>query len=189
MDRHGKFWQAVETVSRPIRLIASTDCSSWRFPLTSARKSHDSVAKINQLTKQIKAVPPLRTVWVGDRVAADAKGPFHVFIGGSPQRKGISCRASELIDIVRMSLRLTSLAKIPAKPTVVWRWLIGLCIKIIRSRRESSRTGFGIITLVRVSSARQAISVSWVVDHRTRSLLDWLAAKLVGDQVATQAAA
>ncbi|HIK92890.1 MAG TPA: DUF1549 domain-containing protein, partial [Planctomycetes bacterium] len=37
---------------------------------------------------QIAMVPALPSVWMGRRVADDAKGPFHVFVGGSPQRKG-----------------------------------------------------------------------------------------------------
>ncbi len=44
--------------------------------------------QIAAVTREINAVPPLPTVWVGNRVAADAQGPFHVFIGGNPQRKG-----------------------------------------------------------------------------------------------------
>ncbi len=37
---------------------------------------------------EIAAVPELPKVWIGNRVAKDAEGPFHLFIGGSPQRKG-----------------------------------------------------------------------------------------------------
>lgn len=42
--------------------------------------------EIGKLNRSINAVPPLMNAWVGNR--ADAPGPFHVFIGGSPQRKG-----------------------------------------------------------------------------------------------------
>jgi cytochrome c553 len=38
--------------------------------------------------RAIAKVPGLPSVWIGSRVAADAKGPFHVFLGGSPQMKG-----------------------------------------------------------------------------------------------------
>ena len=38
--------------------------------------------------REIGAVPALPSVWVGTRNEADAKGPFHVFVGGSPQKKG-----------------------------------------------------------------------------------------------------
>jgi len=38
--------------------------------------------------KAINNVPSLPTAWIGKRVAKDAQGPFHIFIGGSPQRPG-----------------------------------------------------------------------------------------------------
>ncbi len=38
--------------------------------------------------QQIIEVPALPSVWVGKRVAQDAQGPFHIFLGGSPQKKG-----------------------------------------------------------------------------------------------------
>ena len=44
--------------------------------------------QIREVQREIDAIPPLPSVWVGTRVAADAQGPFHVFLGGSPKRKG-----------------------------------------------------------------------------------------------------
>ena len=40
------------------------------------------------VNREIAQVPALPSVWIGRRVDADAKGPFHVFLGGSPQKKG-----------------------------------------------------------------------------------------------------
>ena len=40
------------------------------------------------VNRKIAQVPALPSVWIGRRVDADAKGPFHVFLGGSPQKKG-----------------------------------------------------------------------------------------------------
>ncbi|MCB9922152.1 MAG: DUF1553 domain-containing protein [Planctomycetaceae bacterium] len=40
------------------------------------------------VNREIDQVPALPSVWIGRRVDADAKGPFHVFLGGSPQKKG-----------------------------------------------------------------------------------------------------
>jgi len=94
------------------RIEVSDDGQNWievangrdRMPVNSAHRdkrlreleiTQAERARSNQLNWQIaavertrKAVPPLRTVWVGERSADDAKGPFHVFLGGSPQRKG-----------------------------------------------------------------------------------------------------
>ena len=44
--------------------------------------------ELNQLKRQIAEVPGLPSVWIGNRNTNDAKGPFHVFLGGSPQKKG-----------------------------------------------------------------------------------------------------
>lgn len=41
-----------------------------------------------EVNRQIAQVPSLPYVWIGKRVAADAKGPFHVFLGGNPLKKG-----------------------------------------------------------------------------------------------------
>ncbi|MEM9016206.1 MAG: DUF1553 domain-containing protein [Verrucomicrobiota bacterium] len=38
--------------------------------------------------EELSGLPVLPRVWVGNRNAEDAKGPFHLFIGGSPKRKG-----------------------------------------------------------------------------------------------------
>lgn len=40
------------------------------------------------VNREIAQVPALPSVWIGRRVDTDAKGPFHVFLGGSPQKKG-----------------------------------------------------------------------------------------------------
>lgn len=49
-------------------------------------------AQINRdlaaVSAEIRRIPPLPTLWMGRRVAEDAKGPFPVFIGGNPQRPG-----------------------------------------------------------------------------------------------------
>lgn len=46
--------------------------------------------ELAQVNRELAAVPKLPEVWVGNRNAEDAKGPFHLFIGGSPKRKGDS---------------------------------------------------------------------------------------------------
>lgn len=53
--------------------------------------------------KEISKLPPLRTAWLGKRSEEDAKGPFHILIGGSPQRLGpevVPASLSTLSDVV-----------------------------------------------------------------------------------------
>ena len=45
----------------------------------------DELAAVNQ---EITSIPALPSVWIGHRDAEGASGPFHIFLGGDPQRKG-----------------------------------------------------------------------------------------------------
>lgn len=44
----------------------------------------------------IAALPSLPSVWIGTRNENDAKGPFHVFLGGSPQKPGAQVTPASL---------------------------------------------------------------------------------------------
>lgn len=46
------------------------------------------VNALTAVSQEIADVPALPSVWIGRRVSEDAQGPFHVFVGGSPQNKG-----------------------------------------------------------------------------------------------------
>jgi mono/diheme cytochrome c family protein len=94
------------------RIEVSTDGTHWtrvadshdRRPVNQAHRDHrlralemtdqerQQIAELDQqiaaVNRQLAAVPPLMTVAVGHRSADDAKGPFHVFLGGDPQRLG-----------------------------------------------------------------------------------------------------
>lgn len=45
-------------------------------------------ADLAAVDRDIAAIPALPKVWMGNPNEADAKGPFHLFIGGSPQKPG-----------------------------------------------------------------------------------------------------
>lgn len=45
-------------------------------------------AELRSTKAAIAAVPSLPSVWIGSRRADEAKGPFHVFLGGNPQKPG-----------------------------------------------------------------------------------------------------
>ena len=51
-------------------------------------------SEIAKLDAEIAKVPPLPLFWVGNHEAAP--GPFHVFLGGSPQRKGEEVKPASL---------------------------------------------------------------------------------------------
>ena len=66
---------------RLLELETSSDEQAEQARLVQALKS---------VNEEISRVPTLPSVWIGKRVPQDAKGPFHVFVGGSPQNKGES---------------------------------------------------------------------------------------------------
>lgn len=187
------------------RIESSLDGESWqvlasgrdRKPTNQAHRQHrlyeseisaderKEIARlhqeINQLTRQIKAVPRLRTVWVGDRVAADAKGPFHVFIGGSPQRKGATVVPASLSTLARVTpaYKLAEDSSEADRRLALADWMVHqdnpLTPRVLANRIWHYHFGTGI-----VSTPSDFGFMGGRPSHA--ALLDWLAAKLVGDQ-------
>ncbi len=82
--------QPINQAARDRRLLASETTASETNELKSLRK------QLAALKQKIAAVKPLPKAWIGTRVASDAAGPFHTFIGGSPQRLGDPVRLTSL---------------------------------------------------------------------------------------------
>lgn len=94
------------------RIEVSLDGDSWetvatshdREPVNDAFRDHrfrqleitsderDQVKQLRsqlaKLNREIRSIPRMKTAFIGRRSQEDAKGPFHIFQGGSPQRKG-----------------------------------------------------------------------------------------------------
>ena len=107
IPQHGKF-----AFVGDYRIEVSLDGEKWRAvasgadrkPASNAHRDHrlalletssEESARLTGLAREIrrldgemKKIPPLPVAWMGTRNAQDAKGPFHVFVGGNPQRKG-----------------------------------------------------------------------------------------------------
>jgi mono/diheme cytochrome c family protein len=134
--------------------------------------------EINGLTRQINAVAPLRTMWVGDRVAADAKGPFHVFIGGSPQRKGIGVVPASVSTLsnVTPAYKLGEDSSEADRRVALADWIVHednpLTPRVLANRLWHYHFGTGI-----VSTPSDFGFMGGRPSHA--ALLDWLAAKLV----------
>jgi hypothetical protein len=79
---HGRDRKPANETHRDVRYRIAGLTPEDKTELASMQKE---LARVN---REIAAVPTLPSVWVGNRVAKDAEGPFHLFIGGSPQRKG-----------------------------------------------------------------------------------------------------
>ncbi len=94
------------------RIEVSTDGKAWqevasgrnRKPVNNGHRRHRFLTQeitpderkqqaklrreLNKVKTEIAKHPAPAPVWIGSRSANDAKGPFHVFVGGNPQRKG-----------------------------------------------------------------------------------------------------
>ncbi len=64
------------------RLLKLESTESERTELARFRR------QLADIRRAIAAVPELPTAWIGRRIAEDAHGPFHVFLGGDPQHRG-----------------------------------------------------------------------------------------------------
>ncbi|QXD25848.1 DUF1553 domain-containing protein [Opitutia bacterium ISCC 51] len=53
-------------------------------------------SEISRLNREIKNVPALPKAWMGTRNKKDSAGPFHVFIGGSPQKQGVTVQPASI---------------------------------------------------------------------------------------------
>jgi len=87
----GKVWR--EIASGRDRKPVNTEHRDFR--LRTGEKTKEDIAglaaiqrDLTRVQQRIAALPKLTSVWLGNSSPADAKGPFHLFVGGSPQRKG-----------------------------------------------------------------------------------------------------
>ena len=91
VSEDGRNWTEVAN-SHDRRPVSEKHRAKRLWDLEVAAEERALLAEIDQqlaaLDGQIAAVPPLPTAWIGSRVAEDAAGPFHVFLGGSPQQLG-----------------------------------------------------------------------------------------------------
>ena len=83
---HGRDRKPTERASNPTHL---------EYRLAKAETTEDEKSRLAELNRErreldqhITSIPALPSIWVGTRNPNDAKGPFHVFLGGSPQKRG-----------------------------------------------------------------------------------------------------
>ncbi|MCH2117186.1 MAG: DUF1553 domain-containing protein [Pirellulales bacterium] len=119
--------------------------------------------ELGVVDREIAELPELPLVWIGRRVAADAEGPFHVFLGGNPQRKGAQVLPASLAvfgngDEKSASrgpagkgapYRLSSDADEGERRTALANWLVGsaspLTLRVLANRLWHYHFGTGIV--------------------------------------------
>lgn len=88
----GQQWQVVASSGdrRPIPRAAFLNHRLLQLETTAEDRARGQLLaqQLTAVNREISQVPDLPSVWIGRRVKADAAGPFHVFVGGNPQKKG-----------------------------------------------------------------------------------------------------
>ncbi len=109
---------------------------------------HQELAAVK---REIAQVPDLPSVWIGTRVASDAEGPFHVFLGGSPQKKGeevVPASLSVLTDTAP-SYQLAGESNEEARRLELAKWLTHpdnpLTARVLANRIWHYHFGTGIV--------------------------------------------
>lgn len=89
-DRKPVGMESGTTAHRDHRLLQLEMTTEERGEL--ARLSRELAA----VKRSIAAVPTLPSVWIGTRNEQDGAGPFHIFVGGSPQKQGAEVTPASL---------------------------------------------------------------------------------------------
>ena len=184
------------------RIEVSQDGQSWtqvasgddRVPVSEAHKQarsrrlvmsadqHDQMKEldreIQRLDGKIRAIPALRSAWVGTRDQKKATGPFHVFVGGSPKRHGevITPSSLSMIPSIDATYDLPADSSEHDRRMKLADWLVDksnpLSPRVLANRLWHYHFGTGI-----VSTPSDFGYMGGPPSHP--ELLDWLAGQLI----------
>ena len=107
--------------------------------------------QLNEVNKELSAITPLSKIFVGNRVAADAKGPFHIFVGGSPQRPGEEVVPASLspLDKVTTTYELSVESEEAKRRLALANWITSddnpLTLRVLANRLWHYHFGTGIV--------------------------------------------
>jgi mono/diheme cytochrome c family protein len=182
------------------RIDASLDGETWtevahsydRLPPNGARKqarllkrvtTQQETARLAELNRQITEldheiarVPPLPVWWVGTH--REAPGPFHVFVGGDPQRQGepVLPASLEVLDSLTSAYRLDDDVEEETRRVALAEWITAddnpLTPRVLANRVWQYHFGTGIVAT--------PSDFGYLGDQPTHpDLIDWLARELL----------
>ena len=156
--------------------------------LTAAERSRLATSRLElgRVNAGLAAIEPLSTWWVGQ--FRPAPGPFHIFLGGDPQRPGapVEVTSPSFLDAVQSTYRLPAEANESERRLALARWLVApenpLTPRVLANRLWHYHFGTGI-----VDTPSDFGYMGGRPSHP--ELLDWLARQVHAQRLAAQAAA
>lgn len=116
-----------------------------------AGKIADLKSEIARINREIKRVPALPKAWLGTRNKKDAAGPFHIFIGGSPQKPGVTVQPASISTLseVVTSFRLNTEVDESERRVSLAEWITDpdnpLTPRVLANRLWHYHFGTGIV--------------------------------------------
>ncbi len=135
--------KARDELNQSIQKLRSEGAAADSDPIKAAEQ------QLAELNKQIAAVPPLPQWWIGTRAAAP--GPFHLFLGGSPQRKGDAVAVASLTSLEPAvpAYQLDDLASEADRRIALSNWLAHpkhpLTARVLANRLWHYHFGMGLV--------------------------------------------
>lgn len=149
----GKTWQEVASskTRKPV------NAGHRRHRLYVSEVTSEEAAKIRKLSTEIRkqdqqlaAIPGLPAWWVGNHRQVD--GPFHVFVGGNPQRKGEAVVPASMSTLSQVAAGYQMDAKAPQgeRRLALARWIVSkenpLTPRVLANRLWHYHFGTGIVS-------------------------------------------
>lgn len=142
---HGRDRKPVHDAHRQHRLRLGEITAEDRRQLAQHRKA------LRAVSDEISKIPRLKQAWIGLRDAGGADGPFHVFVGGNPQRKGEKVLPASLstLDEVTTAYDLGEGASEGARRVALAEWITHpdnpLTPRVLANRLWHYHFGRGIV--------------------------------------------
>tara|TARA_R110002111_G_scaffold108086_1_gene166727 strand:- start:19276 stop:22176 length:2901 start_codon:yes stop_codon:yes gene_type:complete len=181
VSEDGKTWQ--EVASSANRKPVNGNHRRKRFFILEATSDENKrLSQINadiaKTDRELAAIPSLPSWWVGNHKQVD--GPFHIFVGGNPQRKGDEVVPASMTTLSEVTggYQLESTAPQGERRLALARWLVAkenpLTPRVLANRLWHYHFGTGIVST--------PSDFGYMGTRPTHpELLDWLAVQIQGN--------
>lgn len=178
VSQDGKTWQEVAS-SKDRKPVNSRHRRKRFFVLEATPEENKRLsevsAEINKTDRELAAIPVLPSWWVGNHRQVD--GPFHIFVGGNPQRKGDKVVPASMTTLSKVTkgYQLDEKAPQGERRLSLARWIVAkenpLTPRVLANRLWHYHFGTGIVST--------PSDFGYMGTRPTHpALLDWLAIQI-----------